>query len=148
MLRFVKNITKYNFPKAYYILTFISVCVIISVIQKFKHASTMENTMHTTVSVNIMKSEKQVTPCDRMDLNVNYPKPSIVASFGQGRTANQLCYFASGYALWREYGILNFVDREQLDLLEKTFVLPKLKEENNNSPYYLWREGKLLGKIT
>ena len=100
--------------------------------------------MHTTGNVNLMQSEKQVTPCARMDLNVNYPKPSIVVSFGQGRTANQLCYFAAGYALWRDYGILNFLDIEQLDLLEKTFVFPKLKEENNNSPYYLWREGKLL----
>ena len=45
-----------------------------------------------------------------MDLNVNIPKPSIAVSFGGGRTANQLCNFASGYALWREFGILNYLD--------------------------------------
>ena len=82
-----------------------------------------------------------------MDLNVNYSKPSIVVSFGHGRTANQLCDFASGYALWREYGILNFLDRKQIDILESTFVLPELNEENDNASYYLWREGKLFRKV-
>ena len=79
--------------------------------------------------------------CERMNLNVFYPKPSIVTSFGHGRTGNQLCYFATGYSLWRDYGILNFLAKRQIDMLENIFVLPKLDEESDNSPYYAWREG-------
>ena len=80
--------------------------------------------------------------CKRMNLTVTITKPSIAASFGEGRTANQLCEFATGYALWREYGILNYIEKRQLSTLEQTFQLPKLDEDNNNSPYYVWREGK------
>ena len=84
--------------------------------------------------------------CSRMDLNVGTQKPSIAASFGDGRTANQLCNFASGYALWREYGILNYLDEYQLNLLRTTFELPILNEENDTSSYYLWRKGKYFNK--
>ena len=79
-----------------------------------------------------------------MDLNVDVQKPSIAASFGDGRTANQLCNFASGYALWREYGILNYLDENQLKLLTTTFELPILNEESDTASYYLWRKGKFL----
>ena len=82
--------------------------------------------------------------CSRMDLNVDIQKPSIAASFGDGRTANQLCNFASGYALWREYGILNYLDEYQLNLLRTTFELPILNEENDTSSYYLWRKGNYI----
>ena len=83
-----------------------------------------------------------------MDLNTDIQKPSIAASFGDGRTANQLCNFASGYALWREYGILNYLDENQLNLLRSTFELPILNEESDTSSYYLWRKGKYFnGKI-
>ena len=80
--------------------------------------------------------------CKRMNLNGTIVKPSIAASFGKGRTANQLCEFATGYALWREYGILNYIEKMQLSILEQTFQLPKLDEDDNNSPYYVWRKGK------
>jgi len=75
-----------------------------------------------------------------MDLNVDIQKPSIAVSFGGGRTANQLCNFASGYALWREFGILNYLDENQLNLLGTTFELPQLNEESDTSSYYLWRK--------
>ena len=91
------------------------------------------------------KSKRLNKRCDRMFLKVNYSKPSIAASFGRGRTANQLCYFAAGYALWRQYGILNFIDKTQLDFLNKTFVLPELDDDGDSSPYYLWREGIVFG---
>ena len=90
----------------------------------------------------------QSKTCSRMDLNVDIQKPSIAVSFGNGRTANQLCNFASGYALWREYGILNYLDENQLNLLTTTFELPILNEENDTSSYHLWRKGKYFnGKI-
>ena len=80
--------------------------------------------------------------CKRMNLNVAAVKPSIIASFGEGRTANQLCEFATGYALWREYGILNYLEKTQLLTLQQTFQLPESNEEDYNSSYYVWREGK------
>jgi hypothetical protein len=81
-----------------------------------------------------------------MNLNVFNVKPSIAASFGKGRTANQLCEFATGYALWREYGILNYLEKSQLSTLQQTFELPESNEEDNNSTYYIWREGKYSNK--
>ena len=84
----------------------------------------------------------QSNMCKRMNLNVTTVKPSIAASFGEGRTANQLCEFATGYALWREFGILNYIEKRQLSTLEQTFQLPELNEDYNTSPYYIWREGK------
>ena len=84
----------------------------------------------------------QSNMCKRMNLNVTTVKPSIAASFGKGRTANQLCEFSTGYALWREYGILNYIEISQLTTLKQTFQLPDSNEDDNNSPYYIWREGK------
>ena len=84
--------------------------------------------------------------CSRMDLNVKSLKPSIAASFGDGRTANQLCNFATGYVLWKEYGILNFLDEPQLEILRNTFELPPLNEESDNSSYYIWRKGRYLNE--
>ena len=88
----------------------------------------------------------QSKACCRMVLNADVQKPSIVASFGNGRTANQLCNFASGYALWREYGIMNFLDENQLKRLEATFELPILNEKNDTSSCYLWRKGKFFNE--
>ena len=59
---------------------------------------------HAFKSPNVIKEFKA---CQRMNLNTNILQPSISASFGNGRLANQLCNFASGYAIWRQYGILN-----------------------------------------
>ena len=92
----------------------------------------------------LRKKELRSKQCKRMDLNEDVRKPSIAASFGDGRTANQLCNFASGYALWKQYGILNFLDEHQYELLSKTFDLPKLDEESDNSSYYIWRKGRYL----
>ena len=79
--------------------------------------------------------------CNRMILNNNRTKPSIVVSFGQGRTANQLCYFSTGYALWKEYGIQNFIDVNQFNILNQTFALPISNDDTDNVPYRLWKDG-------
>ena len=85
--------------------------------------------------------------CEYMDLFTTLQKPSIAASFGQGRTGSQLCFFAAGYALWRDFGILNFISQEQLDILKNTFVLPEQNELLKNSTYYTWRKGMLYFKL-
>ena len=85
--------------------------------------------------------------CEYMDLFTSLQKPSIAASFGQGRTGSQLCFFAAGYALWRDFGILNFISQEQLDILKNTFVLPEQNELLKNSTYYTWRKGMLYFKL-
>ena len=88
------------------------------------------------------KLDNQSKECIRMNLETDMKKPSIAASFGGGRTANQLCEFASGYALWRQFGILNYIDVIQYDKLTKTFDLPAVNEYDNSSAYYIWNEGK------
>ena len=85
--------------------------------------------------------------CEYMDLFTSLQKPSIAASFGQGRTGSQLCFFAAGYALWRDFGILNFISQEQLDILGNTFELPEQNELLKNSTYYTWREGMFYFKL-
>ena len=78
-----------------------------------------------------------------MNLGTGKNKPSIAASFGGGRTANQLCEFASGYALWRQFGILNYIDLIQYNKLGNIFELPKtLNRNQDNSSYYIWDEGE------
>ena len=79
--------------------------------------------------------------CNRMNLNANSTKPSIVVSFGQGRTANQLCYFSTGYALWKEYGIENYIDLNQFTILNQTFALQLSNDDTYNVPYRLWKDG-------
>ena len=91
------------------------------------------------ISLNIFQIRQ---PIQRMNLETDLKKPSIAASFGGGRTANQLCEFASGYALWRQFGILNYIDAIQYDKLTKTFDLPAVNENDNSSAYYIWNEGK------
>ena len=88
------------------------------------------------------KLDSKSIECIRMNLETDMMKPSIAASFGGGRTANQLCEFASGYALWRQFGILNYIDVTQYEKLTKTFDLPVVNGNNNSSTYYIWNEGK------
>ena len=88
------------------------------------------------------KLDTKSKECTRMNLETDMMKPSIAASFGGGRTANQLCEFASGYALWRQFGILNYIDITQYDKLTKTFDLPVVNENDNSSIYYIWNKGK------
>ena len=93
-----------------------------------------------------LKEESRSNICSRMHLNVKGLRPSIAASFGDGRTANQLCNFATGYALWKEYGILNFLDKNQFKILRNTFDLPALNEESYSSSYHIWRKGRHLNE--
>ena len=88
------------------------------------------------------KLDTKSKECMRMNLGTYMKKPSIAASFGGGRTANQLCEFASGYALWRQFGILNYIDVTQYEKLTRTFELPVVNENGNSSTYYIWNEGK------
>ena len=76
-----------------------------------------------------------------MNLWLNHPQRSIVASLGNGRLGNQMSNFASCYALMREYGMYHYLDAEQLKLLENVFVLPEIVDDDNAS-YYLWDTSK------
>ena len=111
-------------------------------VQLADHPTTMLNKSDIIIDKRQENKLKGIRPCSEFDLKVNYTVPSMAASFGQGRTANQLCYFASGYALWRQYGIRNFIDKYQLDLIGETFTLPDSNGGFNGDPFYVWREGK------
>ena len=86
----------------------------------------------------------QTMGCRRMNLHLNHPQISLVASLGNGRLGNQLSNIASCYALWKEYGMYHHLNTMQLGLLEKTFVLPKLNADADNASYYLWNTGKFI----
>ena len=156
-----------NIKKGALITTFIFICVTIFVISTYIETkpsnyfsfynvksfhnidiqlSDSPNTRLNTSDIIIEERQENgvrgITPCNEFDLKVNHTMPSMAASFGQGRTANQLCYFATGYALWRQYGIRNFIDKHQLDLISETFTLPNSNGGTNGDPYYVWREGK------
>ena len=83
--------------------------------------------------------------CKRMSDVVKKNNPSIAVSAIQQRTftrlGNQLSNFASGYAIWRDFGILNYVDPEQLAIIGKVFKLPTYNESDSNASYYVWRKG-------
>ena len=55
---------------------------------------------------------------------------------------SRLSEFASGYSLWRQFGTLNFITKDQYNILIQTFEFPALNEDSDSSPYYIWREGK------
>ena len=111
----------------------------------FNNKTIVRHNEDNDTTVSVLEDIKDPVPkCQRMNLKVNYTKPSIAFNLGQGRTANQLCYFATGYALWKQYGILNFIEETSIDLLSETFDLPQLDGNEDNSPYYLWTNGNHL----
>ena len=48
---------------------------------------------------------------------------STVASFGNGRLGNQMCNFASQYALYKEFGMPSYLTEYSFRLLQNTFIL-------------------------
>ena len=84
--------------------------------------------------------KRQSTNCKRMNLELNHPQRSIVASLGNGRLGNQMSNFASCYEIMREYGLYPYLDPEQLKLLENVFAMPKIVDDDDAS-YYLWDKG-------
>ena len=82
--------------------------------------------------------------CQRISNVHQKSNPSIAVSSiqrQQTRLGNQLGNFASGYAIWRDFGILNYMDPEQLHIIGKVFQLPKYKETDNEACYYTWLKG-------
>ena len=75
-----------------------------------------------------------------MNLELNHPQRSIVASLGNGRLGNQMSNFASCYAIMREYGMYPYLDAEQLKSLKNVFAMPELVDDDDAS-YYLWDKG-------
>ena len=83
--------------------------------------------------------------CQRIADVAKKNNPSISVSAiqqrKQTRLGNQLSNFASGYAIWRDFGILNYMDPDQLKIIGKVFKLPTYEEKDNNAPYYVWLKG-------
>ena len=83
--------------------------------------------------------------CQRISDVGKKNNPSIVVSAiqqpHQTRLGNQLGSFASGYAIWRDYGILNYIDPEQLHIIGNVFKLPKYEETENDACYHTWLKG-------
>ena len=82
--------------------------------------------------------------CQRISNVYKKNNPSIAVSSiqrQQTRLGNQLGNFASGYAIWRDFGILNYMDPDQLRIIGKVFQLPKYEETDNAASYYTWPKG-------
>ena len=85
--------------------------------------------------------------CQRIADVAKKNNPSIAVSSiqrSQTRLGNQLSNFASGYAIWRDFGILSYMDPEQLHIIGKAFKLPKYEEDDDNASYYTWFKGLFL----
>lgn len=79
----------------------------------------------------------------RMELGGDNQK-SILTSFGKGRLGNKLASFASTYAISQDFGLYNYISENQYRLLSRVFDLPRVKEDKEDSPYYIWRKCKIL----
>ena len=117
-------------------LIFLVTVIVVYVLKAYK------TYLKTRKRFTVFDLDNESKACIRMNLDTEFQKPSIAASFGGGRTANQLCEFATGYALWRQFGILNYIDNVQYEKLKRTFDLPELNENDNSSSYYIWNEGE------
>ena len=80
--------------------------------------------------------------CKRMRLELGANQRSILASFGKGRLGNKLSSFASCYAIAKDFGVYNYISENQYIMLRRVFNFPSLKDDREDSPYYVWRKGK------
>ena len=49
--------------------------------------------------------------------------------------------FSTGYALWKRFGVRNFIVGDQFDMLKDVFDLPIPKSSYvSDWPYYVWSE--------
>merc|ERR1712154_46753 len=71
-----------------------------------------------------------------MRLSNETSKPSVLANFGNGRLGNQMCNFATQYALTKEYGVLSYFTDLSYKILGETFNLPQPNQRN--STFYIW----------
>jgi hypothetical protein len=82
--------------------------------------------------------------CKRISDVVKKNSASIAVSSiqrKQTRLGDQLSNFATGYAIWRDFGILNYMDPKQLSIIGKAFKLPTYDERDNDACYYTWLKG-------
>ena len=82
--------------------------------------------------------------CKRISDVVKKNSSSIAVSSiqrKQTRLGDQLSNFATGYAIWRDFGILNYMDPKQLSIIGKAFKLPIYDETDNDACYYTWLKG-------
>ena len=119
-----------------------------SVVKEIQGEVNNNNTTAFNISEENQKKQQKgfhQTPitCRRMRLKLGGPQQkSILASFGKGRLGNKLSSFASCYAMAKDYGLYNYISENQYSLLRRVFDFPRLKEEREDSMYYVWKKGK------
>lgn len=78
--------------------------------------------------------------CARMIIKNTFDaKNSIMASFGNGRLGNQMCNFASQYALYKDFQILSYLGDFSYNILQNAFNLPRQKDKYAKSEFYHWK---------
>ena len=79
--------------------------------------------------------------CIRM--SIKNAQPSVAASFTWQRLGNQLSAFSTLYSIWRQLGIYNYINADQLHKISEVFDLPKSKSGCiNDWPYFVWEPSK------
>ena len=82
-----------------------------------------------------------VRECNMWKAVKNQGYPSLLTSFCRWRLGNQLSSLATGYALWRRFGIRNVIVGDQFDSLRDIFYIPVPKKNIiSDWPYYVWNE--------
>ena len=68
---------------------------------------------------------------------------SVLTAFCRWRLGNQMSAFATGYALWRTFGVRNFIVGDHYEKLSEVFHLPVPKQNYVSGwPYHVWTESK------
>ena len=99
------------------------------------HVSNIDSSTYSSVSGNTISKSKSKA-CKRMQLSKNITQNSILASFGNGRLGNQMCNFASQYALHKQFEVKSYFKNVSLATLRKTFAIPN--PAKNRSSFHLW----------
>ena len=84
---------------------------------------------------------KKASDCLRLRRILKKGYTSLLSSFCRWRLGNQMSAFATGFAVWRRFGIRNFLVGDQFDTLKDIFDLP-VPQTNYIAdwPFYVWSE--------
>ena len=93
----------------------------------------------TFTSLNNIKTRYSIyksKACKQMQLSKKSSQKSIILNFGDGRLGNQMCNFASQYALHKEFGVKSYFKNVSHSILSDTFDMPSPRKRN--SSFQLW----------
>ena len=89
------------------------------------------------IDLDAIKNSLFSDECERLQFSDDKPfQQSILYSIADGRVGNQMCNFATQYALNKEFGVLNYFKYKRIKYLLDTFNLPQ--PNKSNSTFHVW----------